>query len=300
MAATRTQKEIRQKAPLWLLMLLIINFGFMAVDARDNSSKQRAIRVWVQAVASPFERATSSAGGASTGLIRKILNFRTAAAENDQLKERVSTLELELSKAREAANEKERLEGLLNLKEKSGYDAVVTRVIARDPSVWFNTITIGAGSSSGIELNMPVVTGGGIVGRIVATSPWTSQVMLITDEQAAAGAVVGQLGESNALGPVRGLGHAGLVEMRFVSGLEKVEVGDHVLTTGQDGIYPAGLSVGEVIEVRHGTATQPHVIYVRPSARLDQLEHVAVLRYHPPQRPAPDQSLPNLDKTKKP
>ena len=92
---------------------------------------------------------------------------------------------------------------------------------------------------------------------------------------------------------------SGLVEMRFVSGLEKVEVGDHVLTTGQDGIFPAGLSVGEVIEVRHGTATQPHVIYVRPSARLDQLEHVAVLRYHPPQRPAPDQSLPNLDKTKK-
>ena len=86
---------------------------------------------------------------------------------------------------------------------------------------------------------------------------------------------------------------------RFVSGLEKVEVGDYVLTTGQDGIYPAGLNVGEVIEVKHGTATQPHVIYVRPSARLDQLEHVAVLRYHPPQRPAPDQSLPNLDKSKK-
>ena len=208
-------------------------------------------------------------------------------------------------------NEKDRLEGLLNLKQNSGYDTVVTRVIARDPSVWFNTITIGAGSSSGIELNMPVVTGGGIVGRIVSLSPWTAQVMLITDEQAAAGAVVGQLGESNALGPVKGLGQRGLAEMRFVSGLEKVEVGDHVLTTGQDGIYPPGLSVGEVIEVRHGTATQPHVIYVRPSARLDQLENVAVLQREqrdddkahqegPPQRPAPDQSLPNLDKTKKP
>jgi rod shape-determining protein MreC len=300
MAATRTQKEIRQKAPIWLLMMLIINFAFMAVDARDTSSKQRAIRVWVQALASPFERATSSAGGASTGLVRKILNFSKAAEENDQLKQRVSTLELELSKSREAVNEKDRLEGLLNLRQNSNYDPVVARVIARDPSMWFNTITIGAGSSSGIELNMPVVTGGGIVGRIVALSPWTAQVMLLTDDQAAAGAVVGQLGESNALGPVKGLGQRGVIEMKFVSGLEKVEVGDHVLTTGQDGIYPAGLSVGEVIEVRHGTATQPHTIYIRPSARLDQLEHVAVLRYHPPQRQAPDQSLPNLDKSKKP
>ena len=280
-------------------MLLIINFAFMAVDARDSSTKQRAIRVWVQALASPFERATSSAGGASIGLVRKIVNFSSTAAENEQLKDRVSKLELDLSKSRDAANENERLKGLLGLREKSGYDSVPARVIARDPSVWFNTITIGVGSSSGIELNMPVVTGSGIVGRIVALSPWTAQVMLITDEQAAAGAVVGQLGESNALGPVRGMGQRGLAEMRFVSGLEKVEVGDYVLTTGQDGIYPAGLSVGEVIEVRHGTATQPHVIYIRPSAHLDQLEHVAVLRYHPPQRPAPDQSLPNLDKGKK-
>jgi rod shape-determining protein MreC len=298
MAATRTQKEIRQRAPLWLLMLLGINFAFMAVDARDNSTKQRAFRVWVQTLASPFERATSSAGGVSVGLVHKIVNFRSTAAENEQLKDQVNNLQLELRNAREAARETERLQGLLDLKEKAGYDTVVARVIARDPSAWFNTITIGKGSSAGIELNMPVVNGNGIVGRVVALSPWTAQVMLITDEQAAAGAIVGQLGQSNALGPVKGLGQRGLAEMKYVPGLEKVEVGDYVLTTGQDGIYPAGLTVGEVVEVRHGTATQAHVIYIRPSARLDQLEAVAVLRYHPPQRPAPDQSLPNLDKKK--
>jgi rod shape-determining protein MreC len=299
MAATRTQKEIRQKAPIWLLILLFVNIVLMAVDARDDSSKQRLIRVWTQTLASPFERATSGAGSASAGFVRKIINFRATAVENEQLKERVDKLQLELRNAREIANENERLKGLLNLKEKIGYESVVARVIARDPSAWFNTITIDEGSSAGIELNMPVVTAGGVVGRIVAVSPWTSQVMLITDEQAAAGAIVGQLGQSNALGSVKGLGQKGLVEMRYVSGLEKVEVGDYVLTTGQDGIYPAGLNVGEVVEVKHGTATQPHVIYIRPSARLDKMEEVAVLRYHPPQRPAPDQTLPNLDKVKK-
>jgi rod shape-determining protein MreC len=299
MAAIRTQKEIRQRAPFWLLILLLINFGLMAIDARDNSTRQRAIRVWVQALASPFERATSSAGGASFSLGRRVMNFRSTAAENDQLKQQIESLELELRNSRAAASENEQLRGLLNLRDKREYDVVVTRVIARDASVWFNTITIGQGSSSGIELNMPVVTGTGIVGRVVALSPWTAQVMLITDEQAAAGAVVGQLEPSGAQGSVRGLGQRGLIEMKYVPGLEKVEVGDHVLTTGQDGIYPKGLNVGEIIEVRHGTATQPHVIYIRPSARLDQLENVAVLRYHPPPRPALDQSLPNLDKGKK-
>ena len=299
MATIRTQREIRQRAPIWLAMLLFANLVIMAVDARDNVTKQRMIRVWAQAIASPVQSVSSKAGGASSGLIKQIINFRSAADENERLKQRLDQTVLELRNARESSAENERLKALLNLKEKTGYDQVPARVISRDPSVWFNTITINRGSSSGITLNMPVVTGGGIVGRVVALSPWTAQVMLITDEKAAAGAVVGQLGESGALGSASGLGKAGLIEMRYVSGLQKVAVGDYILTTGQDGIYPAGLNVGEVLEMKQGTATLPHQIYVRPSARLDQLEEVAVLLYHPPQRPAPEQTLPNLDKAKK-
>jgi len=299
MAATRTQKEIRQRAPFWLLGLLLMNFALMAVEARDDSSKQRLIRVWTQTVASPFERATSTVGGSSTGLIRKIINFNKTADENVRLRQKNEELEAALRNTQQAESENDRLRGLLSLKEKTGFDSVAARVIARDPSAWFNTVIINQGSTSGIELNMPVVTGGGIVGRIVAVSPWTAQVMLITDEQAAAGAIVGQLGKSNALGSVRGTSKNGLIEMRYVPGLEKVEVGDYVLTTGQDGIYPPGLNVGEVVAVTHGTATQSHVIYLKPGARLAELTEVAVLLYHPPQRPTPDQTLPNLDKTKK-
>src|SRR6185436_11092439 len=122
----------------------------------------------------------------------------------------------------------------------------------------------------------PVVTGGGIVGRIVAISPWTAQVMLITDEKAAAGAIVGQIGGSGALGSVRGLGESDLIEMRYVSGLQKVDVGNYILTTGQDGIYPPGLNVGEVVQVKPGTATQAHQIFIKPGANLDRLEEVLV------------------------
>jgi rod shape-determining protein MreC len=280
-------------------MLLFGNLAAMAVDARDTVTKQRMFRVWAQALFSPVQSVSSRAGGAGTGFIKRIINFNSTARENEELQQKLADAELELKNAREAAAENERLKGLLDLKEKTGYERVTARVIARDSSVWFNTVIIDCGSSSGIELNMPVVTSGGIVGRVVALSPWTAQVMLLTDEKAAAGAVVGQLGESGALGSIRGKGDTGLVEMRYVSGLQKVEPGDYVLTTGQDGIYPPGLNVGEVVEIKHGTATQPHQIFIRPGARLDQLEDVAVLIYHPPQRPAPDQTLPNVDKGKK-
>jgi rod shape-determining protein MreC len=298
MAATRTQKEIRQRAPIWLVMLLFVNFAVMALDARERFTQQQTFKGFVQAVFSPVQNATSWVSSTGGGFFNEIFNFRATARENETLKTRLAQTELELRNIQEAKTENYRLQGLLALKAEPGPEKVFARVIARDASVWFNTITINRGSSSGIALNMPVITPGGIVGRVVAVSPVTAQVMLITDEKAAAGAIVGQLGGSGALGSVRGLGNSGLVEMRYVSGLQKVETGDYILTTGQDGIYPAGLNVGEVIEVKNGTATQPHQIYIRPSARLDQLTEVAVLLYRPPQRPAPEQTLPNVDKNK--
>ena len=289
---------MRQRAPVWLITLLFANLVIMALSAREPLTQQRMVRGWSQAIAAPVQSATSKVSGASSGLISQIINFRSTAVANEQLRTQLASTELELRKARESAFENERLRGLLNLKEKTGYGQVNARLIARDASVWFNTVTIDQGSSSGVAINMPVVTPEGIVGRVIAVSPWTAQVMLITDEKAAAGAIVGQLGESGAMGSVRGLGTSGLVEMRYVSGLQKVEVGDYILTTGQDDIYPPGLNVGEVVEVHHGSATQTHQIHIRPSARLDQLKEVAVLLYHPPQRPAPDQTLPNVDKAK--
>jgi rod shape-determining protein MreC len=75
--------------------------------------------------------------------------------------------------------------------------------------------------------------------------------------------------------------------MRYVSGLEAVKQGDLVVTTGQDSIYPAGLSVGQVVEFKQGSATSPHEIKVKPSARLNSLREVAVLLYHPPPRTPP-------------
>lgn len=270
----------------------------MAVDARDSNGQHKILRVWTQTFASPLQSASSKASGATSGFFDQIWNFRSTAAENEQLKERLAKAEMELNAARQAEAENERLKALLDLQEKSDVKSVPARVIARDPSVWFNTITINRGSSSGVTVNMPVVTGGGIVGRVITVSPFASQVMLITDEKAGAGAVVGQLGQSGALGSVRGRADLGVsvIEMRYVSGLEKVELGDHVMTTGQDGIYPPGLNVGKVVDVKHGSATQAHQILIQPGAQLDHLEDVAVLLYTPPQRPTPQQTLQNAER----
>ena len=281
------------------MTLLITNLVVMAVDARDANGEQKILRIWTQALSSPLQSTSSKVSGATSGFFQQIWNFRSTAAENEQLKERLAKAESDLHAARQAEAENERLRSLLDLKEKNEIESIPARVIARDPSVWFNTITINRGTSSGVAVNMPVITGGGIVGRVITVSPWASQVMLITDEKAGAGAVVGQLGQSGALGSVRGRADLGVsvIEMRYVSGLEQVDVGDYVMTTGQDGIYPPGLNIGKVVDVKKGTATQAHQILIQPGAQLDHLEDVAVLLYHPPQRPAPQPSVvPNSDR----
>ncbi|HVS21051.1 MAG TPA: rod shape-determining protein MreC [Pyrinomonadaceae bacterium] len=299
MTAIRTQKEIRQRASWLFGALLAANFALMSYNARDEATKQRKVRSVVQTVAYPIQEGASTVSGWFGGFFGRIGELRRASAENQQLHQQIDQMQTELRDTRARASEAERLEKLFKLNEKSDYKTVVAQVIARDPSMWFDSIQIDKGSWSGIEVNMPVVTTEGIVGRVVSISPLSAQVMLATDEKSGAGAVVGQLGQSNSLGSVKGLGDSGLLEMRYVSGLEKVQTGDTVVTTGQDGIYPPGYNIGEVVEVRPGSATQAQIIHIRPSAGLERLKEVAVLLYHPPQRSEPDQSLPNVNKKSK-
>jgi rod shape-determining protein MreC len=286
--ARSTQKEIRQRAPVWLLVLLALNFGLMTWDARDAATRQRVIRVWGQAAAAPVQR----------GFFGWVANLRRAEEENVRLRERLAATESELRETRQAADENERLKALLQFAKDVSYETVPARVIARDPSVWFNSLILNRGTTSGVDLDMAVATPEGIVGRVVAVGPLTAQVMLITDERSAAGAVVGQLGASEAIGSVRGYGKNGLLEMRYVSGLATIGVGDQVTTTGQDRIYPPGLPVGQVVELTPGSATTPHTIRVKPGARLDSLQEVLVLRYRAPQRTPPERTLPNVERKK--
>lgn len=291
MPIQRTQREIRQRAPAWLVGLLAVSFALASVSARDQETRERKIRVWAQAAALPVQSLFSGAAGGVGGMFQYLGNMHRAAGENETLKQRLAETESRLREAEAARAENEQLRGLLGLKEEKRFETVTARVVARDPSQWFDSVIINQGSSAGIEANMPVVTPDGVVGRVAAVSPVSAQVMLLTDERAAAGAAVGQLEGSHSLGSVRGFGMNGLLDMRYVSGLDQLPpVGTAVLTTGQDGIYPRGLKLGEVAEAKAGTATTSHEIKVRPSARLNSLSEVAVLLYRPPPRAVPTPS----------
>lgn len=275
----------------WLMVaLLLFNFILMAFDARVDGG-QRVIRVWTQTAADFVQSPVTTLSTAVQNYFTSISTLRSAQDENSELKQRIQELEVELKGTQDLATENERLRSLLGLREESKYSILPARVIGRDPSVWFDSAIIDRGSLDGIKLNMPVVSDGGIVGRVTAVGPLTSQIDLITRDKSGLGAIVGEVGESNSLGVISGTSERDLLELRYVAGSVEVKEGQIVYTTGQDGIYPAGLRVGEVVEVRSGSATTPHQILVRPGARLGSMQEVAILLYEPPAKPEFEQKL---------
>ena len=114
--------------------------------------------------------------------------------------------------------------------------------------------------------------------------------------RAGLGGVVGEIGSSNALGVVTGSSKRDLLEMKYVAGSIDVQIGQTVYTSGQDGIYPAGLKVGDIVDIRSGSATVPHQIFIQPAAKLNSMQEVGVLLYEPPQKPEYEQKLPNAVK----
>jgi len=296
----RSQQEVWRMTPWLVILLLLGNFILMAFDAREITSGQRIVRVWSQSVADFVQSPVTSVSSGVGNYFSSISNLRSAQSENDILKQRVQELELDIKGKEALTAENDRLRSLLSLKETSKYKVLTATIIGRDPSVWFDSSIINRGSLDGVKLNMPVVSDGGLVGRVTAVSPLTAQFDLVTRDKSGVGGVVGEIGTSNVLGVVAGTSKRDLVEMKYVSGTADVQPGQIVYTTGQDGIYPAGLKIGEIIEVRSGSATVPHQIFIRPSGGINSMKEVGVLLYEPPERTKEfDQKLPNAVKTPK-
>lgn len=295
----RSQKEVWKLTPWLVLLLLLGNFVLMAFDAREITSGQRVIRVWTQTMADFVQSPVTTVSSSVSGYFTSIANLRSAQDENSRLKQQVEELQLQVESAKGLTEENQRLKALLDFKEDSKLKVLPARIIGRDPSVWFDSSIINRGSLDGVKLNMPIVANGSLVGRVTAVSPLTAQVDLITRDKSGLGAVIGEIGTSTALGVVVGTSKRDLLEMRYVAGTTDVQVGQPVFTTGQDGIYPPGVKVGDIVQIVTGSATTPHQIFIQPAAKLGSMQEVGVLLYEPPQPGQFEQKLTAPAKGKK-
>jgi rod shape-determining protein MreC len=179
------------------------------------------------------------------------------------------------------------LRKLLALQAKPIGKTVAARVIGKDPSQIGQSITIDKGSRNGIGRDATIITGDGVVGRVVRSSDFFSVVQLIIDSQSAVGFIVRS---SRRVGILKGTGGAEL-EMAFIDDDNDIVQGDELITSGQDQIYPKGIPLGTVLSVgpREGNFK---VVRIRPSVNFGHLEEVLVMTDHLPEVDMPTGQVP--------
>lgn len=207
---------------------------------------------------------------------QKVRNFFISdrAKENKMLLDTIKRLEQEKNRCIEAENENKRLRSLLELKSERHDFIASAEVFARDPTNWFHVLWINKGSEDRVSKEMVAVTPVGVVGRIYNVFSSKSSVILITDVNSA---VAVRIQPSGADAILEGRGD-NMSFLKYVSRDTDVEVGQRVVTSGLDGIYPEGLLIGYVERVRKMDGDFFQDVVVRPAQNLNAVEEVAILK----------------------
>jgi rod shape-determining protein MreC len=231
----------------------------------------RLIRVWAVALVTPLERAaTWSIERVGTGW-SNYLSLHHVRGENEQLRAELSELRMRNAQLESRAAEANRLSTLLAFRDAHpAAQLLAARIIGAGPGS-SRSVYLDRGEKDGIRNDMGVITPDGVVGKVLEVYSSTAQVLLITDKDGGVGSL---LADTRTQGVAKGQGEP-LLLLSYVNNDEIVTVGERVLTSGIDRIFPKDLPVGNVVAVRGGNPFK--VIDVRPAARLDRLEEVFVL-----------------------
>ncbi len=255
------------------LFLALIFAHVILISAQVNSRRGVPMLESVTfGVFSEVQRGTSSGVSVFQRLWNGYVGLRGARAENQWLKQQLSAATVELQQQRALAERARGLERLLQLRDTSHLQTTGASIIAAGANPEFRTLTIDKGSRDGVTTDMSVIAPAGVVGRVVVPSARNAKVQLLIDRNAAAGAIIER---SRAQGVVVGTGEAQL-HLEYVSEIADVVVGDTVVTSGIDGIFPKGFVIGTVSKVdKSGPAYR--LITITPAVDFSSMEDVLVV-----------------------
>jgi rod shape-determining protein MreC len=200
-------------------------------------------------------------------------------AENEKLRKRIQTLEIERNRWLEAEATNQRLQQLLEFRSQLPADSVTASIIANSASTWFQSCLLDKGSDDRVRKGMAVVTPLGVVGQVVSVTARSAKVLLMTDPNSGVDVLVQR---TRARGIVSGSLENGPI-LKYVKRSEDIQVGDRLVTSGLDGIFPKGMMVGTVIKARKQNLGLFQYIEVMPAVTAARAEEVMVVNADPSQ-----------------
>jgi rod shape-determining protein MreC len=258
-----------------LIVLITISILVLSLSSRRPSLADAPGRPAI-AVVAPFQKMFSSIAQAFRSIWEHYFFLISVVDENKRLSEELQEVKALNYQYREAFLNNQRLRRLLDLKQKFHRPVIAAQVIGKDPSPWFQTIMVDKGSSDGVIKGLPVVNASGVVGLVVDSTKNYSKIMLITDPNSAVDAVVQ---ESRARGIIKG-GASGYCVFDYVLRKHTVQVGDTVVTSGMDGVFPKGMPVGKVSETIKQNAVIFQEVILEPFVDFERLEEVVIIPPH--------------------
>lgn len=206
--------------------------------------------------------------------IKEYLLLRQVHHENESLKEQVTSLEQKLIDYQEAYVENLRLRRLLDFRSTIETETIAAQVVLHDLTGWFQTLMIDKGFRDGVAPDMAVVNDEGVVGRVLDVSDRYARVLLVTD----AGSSIDAIVQRNRVRGVLGGKDANTCVLKYVRGNLDVQVGDLIVTSGKDGVFPKGLRLGTVQGVYRDPLDLFQRIDVKPVVRLSALEELLIVK----------------------
>ena len=254
-----------------VIILITVNVILLSFSSKSQSTFGLG-RVGLSVV-SPIQELVTRSIRFARDIWQRYFFLVSVSHENENLKKSLNQFIEKDNQWRETEMANARLRDLLKFQKAPTTTVVAAEVIGKDPSGWFNTIIIDKGKSDGLQKGFPVVLPSGIVGQVIEAAGHYSKVMLLIDRNSAVDALVQR---SRARGIIKGES-ADQCRFEFVLRKHDVQIGDTVIASGLDGVYPKGLRVGRISDISQRNSDIFYEITVTPFIDYEKLEEVLII-----------------------
>jgi len=262
----------KYRRPIVLIVILSLACLIM-LDSLHRRWVARAGSELVMGLVSPLQKTSESIYDGGRNVLSIVPDFFRTRVQNVALRKRVGELEQEIVTLKEQLLEEQRLKDLGEFASQVETPKVVARVIGTNPTGWFSTVIVDKGSAHGVRKDMPAISSSGLVGYVMEVDLYSSKVLLLTDSNSKVSAIIQR---SRAQGVVQGDDEGGCL-LKYLEPTADVTSEDVVITSGSSRIYPKGLLVGYVAEVKTEAGSLFQWARVVPATNFRKLEEVAII-----------------------
>lgn len=258
-------------ADVRLILFSLIAIALLVVDARYRALE--VIRSTVGTVLYPVQRALLAPRDAVTAITDYTHGVSRLRGDNDRLIRLEAANARSLQQGEHLAAENAQLRKLLGMRERNSFRSTVAEVLYETGDPFTRRVVVDRGQQHGLIAGQPVLDAQGVIGQVSRVLPLSAEVTLLTDR---ASTLPVEVRRNGVRAVAFGAGRAGLVELRYLPAAVDLRVGDELFTSGLDGVFPAGLPVGRVVEVRRGGSSFT-VARIEPSAAVERSRMLLVL-----------------------